>query len=274
MPDSRNTRSTFAPGQKQPPQAYERLADIYDELGFDRFTAKSLERCRDYLADSGRTVARMIDLACGTGHFAIAMAHRGVEVTGIDRARGMLRAARRNAGRMKHPPAWRQGAFVDFRGPEGNDLITCWFDALNHLLTDLDTVTCFRRVYRHLAPGGAFLFDVNTPRAFHEQWNQTVYRSRSNYVYVETGIGEPDGEYARLNAEAFVRRGRRYERLRMAFYQRAFTPGRTRRLLRQAGFVNIAVGSFDSHLPLNRAVRLLVSAERPRRAGLSPRLAQ
>jgi SAM-dependent methyltransferase len=191
------------------------------------------------------------------------MAARGIRVTGVDLSRGMLTAARRNAGRMKHPPTWRQGDFTRFSAPLQNDLITCWFDALNHLLTDEDTLACFRRVYRHLAPGGAFIFDVNTPVAFREQWNQTVFRSRPSYIYSERGIAEPDGEFARLEIEAFVKKGKLYERLKMPFYQRSFTPARTRRLLRRAGFTRIKIESFNAQKPLERAVRLFVSAERP-----------
>lgn len=262
MTEKRRRAAAPMPGT-QPPEAYERLSVVYDLLGFNHFTRLALERCRDYLAETERTVGRLLDLACGTGHFAIAMAARGITVTGIDKARGMLRAARHNAGRMKNPPAWRQGDFVSFSGPEPNDLVTCWFDALNHLLTDEDTVKCFRRVYRHLRRGGAFLFDVNTPVAFHEQWNQTIYRSRTSHVYIERGIAEHDGEFARLQVEAFVKRGSMYERLQMPFYQRSFTPARTRRLLRRAGFARIQVEPFHPHQSLERAARLFVSAERP-----------
>lgn len=261
MADSRK-RPGRTERKVQPPEAYERLALVYDELGFDRFTRLALNRCRDYLAESERTVTKLLDLACGTGHFAIAMAKLGISVTGVDRAREMLKAAQRNAGRMKNPPAWRQGDFLSFRGPGKNDLITCWFDALNHLLTDRDTLACFKRVHSELARGGAFIFDVNTPAAFHEQWNQTVYRSRTSYVYIERGIAEPDGEFARMEAEAFIKRGKHYERLHMPFYQRSFTPARTRRLLRLAGFTRIRIEPFAPDQPLERTTRLFVSAER------------
>ncbi len=42
---------------------------------------------------------RVLDLACGTGRHAVALAHAGARVVGIDNSREMIRAARQNAQR-------------------------------------------------------------------------------------------------------------------------------------------------------------------------------
>jgi len=44
------------------------------------------------------------------------------------------------------------------------DVIICVFDSINHILSFADWGRVFRRVARHLAQGGLFLFDINTER--------------------------------------------------------------------------------------------------------------
>ena len=248
--------------QQQPDWVYERFADVYDLLIYNRFSDRALEKCKKYLAESDLVVSRLLDLACGTGHFAIAMAEYGIDVVGVDGARAMIARARANSGRRKNNLRWRHGHFTDFEVPGQFELITCWFDSLNHLMTNRDVLRCFRRVRRHLAPNGAFLFDVNTRAAFRERWSMTGYRSTSDYVVHEHGLADPTGEFGWLELEVFVRRGRRYERYTLPFCQRAFTTARVRRLLKEAGFERVHVAPFDPSQDLRNATRLLVSARR------------
>lgn len=163
---------------------------------------------------------------------------------------------------MKSAPAWQVGSFTNFATAGSFDLITCWFDSLNHMTTDRDLLACFRRVRRHLAADGAFLFDVNTPGAFRERWNMTSYRSTSQYTVHEHGLTDPGGEFGWLEIEAFVKRDRRYERYRLPFVQRGLTPALLRRLLTQARFKQINIQPFRSGDSLQEATRLMVSARK------------
>jgi SAM-dependent methyltransferase len=53
--------------------------------------------------------SRILDAGCGTGHFAIALARRGYEVTGVDLSPAMLERARANAMRAGVSVEWHQG---------------------------------------------------------------------------------------------------------------------------------------------------------------------
>lgn len=246
----------------QPEDTYERFSEIYDLLGFHRFSRRSCEKTQEFLAHTGLYVRRLLDLACGTGHYAIAMARLGMEVEGVDQSVGMLKCARLNARRLPHPPIWRRGSFTMFEASGKFDLATSWFDSLNHLSTDAELLATFRRVRNHLAPGGAFLFDVNTPVAFRERWTMSQYRSTAGFVTHEQGLADPGGAFGLLEVEAFVKRGRAWERYRLPFVQRGLTPEILRPLLLRARLRDVTFEPFDAGECLDDATRILVSARR------------
>jgi SAM-dependent methyltransferase len=246
--------------RKQPESSYEDFSEIYDLLGFHRFTKRALTQTQQFLAESGLVVHRLLDLGCGTGHYAIAMAKMGLDVTGIDGSRGMIKQAKQNSARRGDTPTWKVGSFTSFRVGGTYDLITCWFDSLNHITTDRDLLTCFRRVRNHLAPGGAFLFDVNTPVAFRERWCMTNYRSTSDYTVHEHGLADPGSDFGWFEIEAYVKRGRTYQRYKMPFVQRGLTARLLTNLMTKARFRDLGIEPFEPGDQMKDTTRLLVSA--------------
>jgi len=246
--------------RKQPPSSYETFSEIYDLLGYHSFTKHALTRTQQFLAESGLVVHRLLDLGCGTGHYAIAMANMGIEVTGVDGSRGMIKQAKKNSSRKSDTPTWKVGSFTSFRAAGTYDLITCWFDSLNHLTTDRDLLACFRRVRKQLAPGGAFLFDVNTPVAFRERWCMTNYQSTPTYTIHAHGLADPGSDFGWLEIEAYVKRGRKYERYKMPFVQRGLTAPLLKNLLTKSRFCDVSIEAFEPGDRLKDATRLLVSA--------------
>ena len=100
---------------------------------------------------------KVLDLGCGGGFMAEAMAAKGARVTGLDPAREALAAARRHAE--------AQGLAIDYREGQGEALpfadgtfdIVASCDALEHV-DDLGRV--LDEVARVLKPDGLFLFDT------------------------------------------------------------------------------------------------------------------
>lgn len=130
---------------------YDKLASIYDGLFAEPYY-------RQYERFIGRATrlrgGRALDVACGTGRLGARLIRRGFEVTGVDRSAAMLARAKRRGLRV------RRASLGSFRVPGRFDLATCTFDSLNHLSS---LAGVFRSVARALAPGGWFLFDLNTP---------------------------------------------------------------------------------------------------------------
>src|SRR5581483_387059 len=101
---------------QQPAEFYDpRLARLYDAFGRGR---------RDlpfYLALAGATPLRVLDLCCGTGELATALAARGHRVTAVDAAAPMLALARIRPGGDR--VAWVEADTRTFALAERFDLI-------------------------------------------------------------------------------------------------------------------------------------------------------
>ena len=103
------------------------------------------------------------DLACGTGTTALILARKGINMYAVDLSPLMCRIAREKAGRARLPVRVLRADMRSFRLPESVDLVTCEYDALNHVPRRADLRMVAKAVERVLRPGGHFFFDVNTP---------------------------------------------------------------------------------------------------------------
>jgi SAM-dependent methyltransferase len=99
----------------------------------------------------------LLELGCGTG--AMLEGLREIDrLTGIDRSPQMLAIAR-----TKLPEARLiEGDITAFELAERFDVVICVFDTLNHITSFAGWKALFERAHAHLAPGGLFIFDVNT----------------------------------------------------------------------------------------------------------------
>ncbi|HTP98164.1 MAG TPA: class I SAM-dependent methyltransferase [Casimicrobiaceae bacterium] len=141
---------------------YTLLADAYDDIVGRDFFALLRGMFERIVARHRIAFSSAADLGCGTGLFARYLnALWRVPVFAVDRSPSMLHRAARNC-RGARVTLLRQ----DIRRlllPRPVDLVTANFDTVNHLLQDGDLPALFRRVHRHLRPGGHFIFDFITP---------------------------------------------------------------------------------------------------------------
>jgi 2-polyprenyl-6-hydroxyphenyl methylase / 3-demethylubiquinone-9 3-methyltransferase len=99
----------------------------------------------------------VLDLGCGGGFMAEALADRGAHVTGIDPAEKAIAIARAHSGTTGHDIAYDMGVGEALPYSEARfDTVVC-VDVLEHV-SDLDQVLA--EVARVLRPGGLFLFDT------------------------------------------------------------------------------------------------------------------
>jgi SAM-dependent methyltransferase len=108
-------------------------------------------------------VRRILDLGCGTGGHAVILAQRGYAVTGVDRSNEMLEAAREKTSckpELANIPSFRQGDIRDFDLGTRFDAVIAMFAVVSYMITNTDIMAAFRAVYRHLNPGGLFVFDA------------------------------------------------------------------------------------------------------------------
>lgn len=244
---------------------YTRYAEIYDQTGQSEFGLRMRRCVRDLLAQRGWRGRRILDLACGTGAVATAWAQEGYEVIGVDLAAEMLQQAQQRARRMGvRVYFWQQ----DMRTLSLNvrvDLVTCFYDSVNYLLTLSDLLTVFRRVEAVLSPGGFWAFDLNTLFALSHHWDGLVDAGDDEEVaYIWQCLYDPSTCVSALRATFFVRRGDLYEKFVEVHQERGYPHEDVLHTLQQAGFTSLQAYDYPSLGPPDpESTRLLYLARKP-----------
>ena len=144
-----------------------------------------------------RAAPRVLDLGCGTGRLAIAMAAAGHEVTGVDPARASLDAARRKPGAER--VRWVAGTAADLP-VRAYDAALMTSHVAQFLVDDREWRAALRSLRRSLDRGGRLIFDSRDPDA--EGWR------RWNPVDSRRTVVLPGGEPVEVWAEVTAGEGR------------------------------------------------------------------
>ena len=114
-----------------------------------------------YRALAGEIGGPVLDLACGTGRLARALAADGLDVVGLDLAPAMVERAR-----LLDPSGtvdWRVGDAAGFELGRHFRLILMTAHAFQHVIGAAAQGRLFACVTRHLAPDGSFAFETRNP---------------------------------------------------------------------------------------------------------------
>lgn len=106
----------------------------------------------------------VLDLGCGAGRVAAALAARGLPVTAIDASPAMLALARAALqGQPGAPIHLVQADLRSFRTTTSHVLAVCAAGTFAHLLTSADQLRALRAVRAALAPGGRLALVLQNP---------------------------------------------------------------------------------------------------------------
>lgn len=227
--------------------AYDAFAPCYDDFNhgymYERWTGRLLGKAED----AGLQGKRMLDVACGSGLSFLAQLEQGWQVTGCDISPEMVELARAKVGDRAslHVADMRElPVFGEF------DLIWSVNDALNYLLSTEELEAAAIGVRRNLAPGGVFVFDVNT---------LAMYRTFFSGEHVIERGGRRFIWHGRISADE-VTPGAVYEARFEAegedvqphlHHQRHFTEGEVLAAIESAGLRCVEVaGELDGNLSL------------------------
>lgn len=114
-----------------------------------------------------RGADRILELGAGSGRVTLPLARDGRQVVALDRSPAMLARLRERVARLPPAAAVRVtpvlGDLRTFSVRGRFPLVIAAFNVLEHLYTRGEVVACLQRIAAHLAPGGAFAFDVQLP---------------------------------------------------------------------------------------------------------------
>ncbi len=111
-------------------------------------------------AEGARSV---LDLGCGTGRLAAALAAGGRSVVGVEPAVAMLEVARRRSG--GEGVAWVEADAREVRLGRCFDAVLLTGHTFQVFLTGADQRAVLRTVAAHLGPEGRFVLDTRNPEA-------------------------------------------------------------------------------------------------------------
>lgn len=138
-----------------------RHAELYDLFYADKpygDEASFVHRCIQEL--SPLHVSRLLELACGTGQHSFAFEKLGYQVVATDYSNDMLEQAKRKAAVLASGVDFRFSDMRDLRlAGEEFDCAVCLFDSIGYVETNEALINVLNGVYRHLRPGGLFIFE-------------------------------------------------------------------------------------------------------------------
>jgi SAM-dependent methyltransferase len=247
-----------------PMSGYERM---FEELGedFDLVFAQQMQRTGVQVEFAQRALrlapgAHVLDIACGVGRHAVALARRGYRVTGLDISPTLLRIAAGRAERAAIQVEWVEADMRAIPFADTFDAALNLFSSWGYFESDAEDQRVLRSVAAALKPGGRFLLEVShqpwiarhfQPQGWHEAGGVAVLEQRAldlmaGRLASEITVIYPDGR----------RRTWQYD-------LRLYTAPEVARMLGEAGMTVVsAYGGYDG-APLSLdSSRLLVLAER------------
>ena len=139
---------------------YDSLTDLYE---------RQYANYRDDIAFYARLAERenaqdILELGAGAGRVSVALARRGLNVTGLELSAQMLERGKQFAARENVSVNFVLGDMTDFKLEQRFSLIIAPFNALMHLYSLADQDRALEMVRDHLGPNGVFAFDLYQPR--------------------------------------------------------------------------------------------------------------
>ena len=172
--------------------------------------------------------ARILDIGCGTGRHAVALASRGYRVTGVDISEGMLAEARKAADAEGVSVDWIHADATSWEPDLLYDAVICLCEGglgLADFSEDpvAHDLAILRRIYGALRPNGMFITTTMNGYAIIRQMTDE---------HVQAGAFDPATMLAAYDDEWDLPGGKRTMRIR----ERQFIPPEMVAMLRFVGF--------------------------------------
>ena len=247
--------------------SYGRFAYVYDILmenvPYDKWIELFLAKVHQFNIE-GRNV---LDVGCGTGEFSIRLAERGYYVTGVDLSEEMLLiAAEKAAAKQASIPLFHQN-MAELDLAREFDAVVIFCDSLNYLETEEEVKETFSSVYKHLKPGGLFMFDVHSIYKMTEVFQGNTFADpyeEVSYIWNSYEGEEPYSVEHELSF--FVKDGDTglYERFEEDHYQRTYPVDMYLDWLGEAGFISKEVlADLEDKEPESDSERIVFLAVKP-----------
>ena len=250
--------------------AYESLACSYDALTHDIPYENMLHYMEALLHRHGIQPETVLDLACGTGSMSVLMAKRGYRVLGVDLSEDMLSMAFDKASELEeNRPYFVCQSMTRLRLPMQVDWVACCLDSINYVTEPEDCRRALNRVYRALNPGGALIFDINSPEKLRGLDGQVFLDETDDTYCVWRAEFEEEENICYYGMDLFQLEKDVWHRSFEEHREYAYSVEQLTGWLREAGFVSVEVyGDQSFEAPKPGEQRIYFYAEKPREKGM------
>lgn len=205
-------------------EQYSELAGYYDKLNdtvdYDRW----FDFINEIFLKNDIKPSSVLDLACGTGEFALRFAKNGVETVGIDLSSEMLTLARNKADREKLDIVLLNQDMEQFESPGTVDAVVCCLDSVNYLLSPGKVVSCFENVYNSLNQNGIFVFDINSEYKFENIYADNAYVYETDSLFCTwQNFYNPKSKICDFYLDFFINENGCYRRVSELQKERCYT---------------------------------------------------
>lgn len=167
--------NTFKDDMKDASYYGETLADIYDDL-YPSIPPGAIDALVGMVGNS----KKVLELGVGTGRFALELAKRELEVTGVDSSISMLECLKTKVGNLKM--RFFQDDFSKLENVTNGpfSLAFCNFSSFFLLLEQDQQISCFQKTSNLLETGGRFVLEVFSPDVSRYSKDQPVFTGDFN----------------------------------------------------------------------------------------------
>lgn len=233
---------------------YDRLTE---EVDYQRRAQYFDSFIRQYVHVTEDTI--LLDLACGTGSLSVALSALGYDVIGVDGSADMLSEAMSKGGGNIQ--------FVCQKFDRLNlfgtiDVAVCALDSINHITSIEAVEKAFSRVSLFTAPGGLFIFDVNTAYKHREVLADNTYVYDLDDIYCVWQNTTDEHLVTEISLDFFVKHGKTYTRESESFCERAYSHEQLCGVLTRTGYELLAVCAGDTRDPVGETTQRAVYVAR------------
>lgn len=141
-------------------KVFDAYAAYYDLLYKDKDYISEAAFVHDLLMKNGMYKGDILDLGCGTGKHAEQFAQMGYRVHGVDMSHTMIEAGQqRTCGGFGEQLSFEQGDLRTYRTERKFDAVISLFHVASYQILNKDIAAMFATAFKHLKPGGIFIFD-------------------------------------------------------------------------------------------------------------------
>lgn len=220
--------------------SYGEFSILYDQLMDDIDYKNWGSYIREIIVKKSINGKDILEMACGTGNLTKELLGMGYFVDGFDSSEEMLALAGNKLRKQKGLRLFNMD-MRSFKMDRSYDAVVAACDSINYILNEIDLETTFLNAYRHLKPGGIFVFDLNSEYKLRNILGNNIFlEDREDIFYTwENQLDEETGIVDFILTFFVTEDGVNYKRFDEIHKERAYKTEDIKELLLKVGFQHI-----------------------------------